>query len=145
MEKRGEVLRCACDFLAKREHSREELYRKLIRHCGDTALVEELLDKLAEEDLQSDERFTESFVRSRLGKGQGLLKIRQGLNERGIDQNLISACLESATIDWSVIAEEARAKKFGKALPDDYQAKAKQSRFLYGRGFSHDVIRQILK
>ena len=135
----------ACDFLARREHSRQELKRKLSRSCADGILIDELLDKLSEEGLQSDERFAESFVHHRLNKGQGPMKIRQELVQRGIEQRLISTYLESDLVDWLSLAEEVRVKKFGKDAPSDYQKKAKQSRFLYSRGFNSETINQLLK
>ncbi len=135
----------ACDFLARREHSRQELKRKLSRSCADGILIDELLDKLSEEGLQSDERFAESFVHHRLNKGQGPMKIRQELVQRGIEQRLISTYLESDLVDWLSLAEEVRVKKFGKDAPSDYQKKAKQSRFLYSRGFYSETISQLLK
>lgn len=118
---------------------------KLARACEDSTLIEELLDKLSEEGLQSDERFVESFIHHRLNKGQGPMKINQELRQRGVDQNLIDQYFESGSVDWLSLAEEARAKKFGDKVPEDYQNKAKQSRFLYSRGFSSDVINQLLK
>ena len=142
---RQEVLQRACDFLARREHSRKELKFKLARACENNSLIDELLDKLSDEGLQSDERFTESFVHYRVNKGQGPIKIEQELYQRGVDPEVISAYLYSGSIDWLELAEEVRIKKFGKAVPGDYQNKAKQSRFLYSRGFSGELINQILK
>lgn len=135
----------ACDFLARREHTRKELQYKLARACEDDALIEELLDKLSEEGLQSDARFTENFVHHRINKGQGPAKIQQELNQRGVDSSVISEYLESEAVDWLSLAEEVRVKKFGEAVPGDYQKKAKQSRFLYSRGFSSEQINHLLK
>ena len=104
-----------------------------------------MLDKLADEGLQSDERFAESFVHHRVNKGQGPIKVEQELRKRGVAQDVISTFLYSGSIDWLALAEEARAKKFGVAIPGDYQKKVKQSRFLYSRGFTSDVINQLLK
>ena len=118
---------------------------KLGRACEDEVLIEELLDKLSEEGLQSDARFTEDFVHHRLNKGHGPMKIQQELNQRGVDQNIIIEYLESDTIDWLSIAEQVRSKKFGEKVPADYQNKAKQSRFLYSRGFNSEHINQLFK
>ena len=134
-----------CDFLARREHSRKELANKLARRCTDEALIEDLLDTLSSEGLQSDERFAESFVHHSLNKGQGPNKITQELRQRGIEQMLIEQYLESESIDWMSLAEEVRVKKYGESVPSDYQNKAKQSRFLYSRGFSSEQISQLLK
>ncbi len=142
---RQEVLRCACDFLARREHSRKELQHKLTRRCEDETLIEELLDKLAEEGLQSDERFTESFVHHRVSNGKGPLKIQQELSERGVDQTLISSYLDSKDYDWLTLVKEVRAKKYGNETPADYQKQALQSRFLYSRGFSSEHISWLFK
>ncbi len=108
-------------------------------------MIEDLLDTLSSEGLQSDERFTESFVHHSLNKGQGPNKIKQELKQRGIDSSLIEQCMESKSIDWMGLAEEVRLKKYGETIPNDYQNKAKQSRFLYSRGFSSDVINQLLR
>ncbi len=140
-----EVLQRACDFLGRREHSRKELQHKLARRCEDEALIEELLDKLADEGLQSDERFTESFVHHRVNNGKGPLKIKQELNQRGVDQNLISIYLDSAEFDWLTLAKEVRAKKYGIEAPADYQKQALQSRFLYSRGFSSEHISRLFR
>ncbi|MEQ8289012.1 MAG: regulatory protein RecX [Gammaproteobacteria bacterium] len=135
----------ACDFLARREHSRRELRQKLSRNCKDDELIEELLDKLSAEGLQSDARFAESFVQQRYNKGQGPLKIKQELNQRGIDTGLIADCLNADQLDWLALAEQTRVKKFGSDVPRDYQNKAKQSRFLYSRGFTSEQISLVLK
>jgi len=142
---RQEVLQRACDFLARREHSRKELQQKLFRRCEDESLIEEILDKLADEGLQSDERFTESFVHHRVNNGKGPLKIRQELNQRGVDQNLISIYLDSEDFDWLTLANEVRTKKYGNEAPVDYQKQALQSRFLYSRGFSSEHISRLFR
>lgn len=104
-----------------------------------------MLGKLAEEGLQSDARFTESFIHHRINKGQGPIKIEQELHQRGIAKDVINTSLYSGSIDWQALASEVRVKKFGEDIPGDYQNKAKQSRFLYSRGFGSEVINQILK
>ena len=104
-----------------------------------------MLDRLAEEGLQSDERFAESFVHHRVNKGQGPIKIEQELHRRGVDPEIIDNCLNSDLIDWGALAAVIRAKKFGEAVPGDFQNKAKQSRFLYSRGFGSEIINRILK
>ncbi len=121
------------------------MQHKLARRCDDEALIEELLDKLASEGLQDDERFTESFVHHRVSMGQGPIKIQQELRQRGVDQNLIEHALAGDSFDWMSLANEVRIKKFGENVPDDYQKKAKQLRFLYSRGFSGELINQLFK
>jgi len=138
-------LQRAYDFLARREHSRKELQQKLARRCKDEALIEELLEKLSNEGLQSDERFTESFVHDRVNNGKGPLKIQQELSQRGVDQYLISTSLDAEDFDWLSLAKEVRIKKYGNDMPADYQKQALQSRFLYSRGFSSEHIRRLFR
>jgi regulatory protein len=107
-------------------------------------LIEDILDTISREGLQSDERFTESFVHHSLNKGQGPNKIQQELRQRGIDSILVEQYLNADSIDWLSKVEEVRVKKYGEKLPDDYQNKAKQSRFLYSRGFTSEQISQVL-
>jgi regulatory protein len=104
-----------------------------------------LLDKLVDEGLQSDERFTESFIHHRVNNGKGPLKIQQELNQRGVKQDIILAYLESEEFDWLTLADAVRSKKYGDEVPTDYQKQALQSRFLYSRGFNSEHIRRLFK
>ena len=137
---RKQILQRACDYLAQREHSRTELKHKLKKLCEDETLLDELLGLLKQEGLQNDERFAEQFITHRSRKGQGPLKIRQELKQKGVDDALINAFLYEGQHDWYSLVREVRQKRFGDALPGDLKNKAKQSRFLYGRGFDSDMI-----
>lgn len=139
-EERQQVLARACDLLARREHSRKELKNKLTRDCSDEDLLENLLQTLTNEGLQSDERFTEHFIHHRLVKGQGPLKIKQELKQKGIEGELIQLYLYEQEHDWYQLVRSVREKRFGSDLPKDLKNKAKQSRFLYSRGFDTDMI-----
>ena len=144
-DQQAQILQRAYDLLARREHSRAELTYKLARIEPDPVLLETVLDKLCQEGLQSDERFTESFVHHCMNKGQGSLKINQALQQRGVAEHLIDTALHDQRIDWLSLAEQVRVKKYGLEIPKDYKNKARQSRFLYSRGFNQDVINQLLK
>jgi regulatory protein len=135
--------RQALDLLARREHSRLELERKLAARDYEPELIGETLDQLQRENLQSDERFAESFVQARAARGQGPVRIRMELAERGVSG--ADACLREAGLDWAALARETRIKRFGKAVPGDFKEKARQMRFLQYRGFSHDQITAALE
>ncbi|WP_297811554.1 recombination regulator RecX [uncultured Methylophaga sp.] len=130
----------AVSYLARREHSALELRRKLDKSGFDTADIELVLSQLQQADLQSDERFAESYVRSRTGRGYGKTRIRMELQERGVADELIRDSLQQAEIDWFALAAEVRRKRFGEQNPEDFKSRAKQQRFLQYRGFSHDEI-----
>ncbi|CAA6826993.1 MAG: Regulatory protein RecX [uncultured Thiotrichaceae bacterium] len=131
----------AYGLLARREHSRSELQNKLAQrdNCAEDD-IDELLDLLAADNIQSDERFVESMVRSAINKGQGPVKIRYKLQEHGVDSSLIAIYLDNAEVDWGDVLHQARCKRFGDTTPNDYPTQAKQSRFLAGRGFSAEMI-----
>ncbi|RTZ63359.1 MAG: regulatory protein RecX, partial [Aquificaceae bacterium] len=86
------------------------------------------------------ERFAEMFVRSRVARGQGEMKIRYELRQRGVKEYLIDAAVLEEGVDWLLLAKEQREKRFGREIPKDFKERARQSRFLAGRGFSGDII-----
>ena len=87
------------------------------------------------ENLQSDERFAESFVSARSGRGQGPVRIRMELEQRGVAGGLIENALDAAAVDWGELAADVRRKRFGAKFPSDFRERARQSRFLQYRGF----------
>lgn len=133
----------AIRLLATREHSRSELERKLAGKA-DKALIAEVLDGLAQQGLQSDERFTEIFTRSRLDKGQGPLIIRRDLRQLGIDSSLIDEAMAEAEPDWRAMMQRVAERKFGAEKPTDYKEATKRARFLAQRGFEPEAIRDFL-
>lgn len=134
----------ALRMLATREHSRLELRRKLTAKAQDGDDVEAVLERMAENGLQSDERFAESFVRSHASR-HGRARIRRELAERGVSGELASAALtEGLQEDELARARAVWARKFGE-VPQDRSEWARQARFLQTRGFAVDVIRKLLK
>ncbi len=137
-------LNSAIYSLAIREHSRLELYNKLKKKDYSKNIdLNILLDELEENDYLNEKRFIDSFIRSRIERGQGSNKISYELKKRGIESTLIGTALNSSSIDWLNLASQQRIKKFGNTLPDDYKIKAKQMRFLSARGFNSEIIRSI--
>jgi regulatory protein len=134
-----EARKKAMDYLARREHGRAELIDKLTRFGFDD-LVADAVAQLVGDNLQSDQRFAEMFIASRIGQGKGPVKIRAELREREIASSTIEAELAAADTDWYAAASEVRLKKFGPDLPRDFNEKARQMRFLQSRGFDHDQI-----
>ena len=143
-DRRTVVQGAALRLLAPREHSRFELERKLADRDHPVDLIALVLDDLAAAGLQSDERFAETYVRSALGRGQGPLKIRAGLRQRGVDDALASSHLGLADDEWQDLAAEVVRKRFGQAPPADRAEWARQARFLAGRGFTSAVAVRVL-
>ncbi|OUS13624.1 hypothetical protein A9Q89_02455 [Gammaproteobacteria bacterium 53_120_T64] len=130
------------NILARREHSRKEVGDKLHKKlCPDSELLNTVLDQLVADDLLSDQRFSEAFVRWRVGKGQGPIRIRAELRERGVDGDVV---LRQSEVDWFVLAQEVAHKRFGELPAVDIKQRAKRMRFLQYRGFNGEQIRAAL-
>ena len=136
--------RLALDLLARREHSRLELERKLASRGFHAPVVAGALDRLEAAGALSAERFGASFVRSRIARGQGPLRIRMELEQRGVASDAAAELLGQAEVDWNEAAREVRRKRFGQAAPRDFKERARQARFLEQRGFGSSAIRAAL-
>jgi regulatory protein len=135
----------AMDLLARREHSEQELARKLGARGFEVDAVNDALQLLVADGLLSNQRFAEAFVHSRFQRGAGPQKIRAELRERGIGDELIGQCFESLDEDWQARLREVREKKFGAGLPGDFRERSRQMRFLQQRGFSAEQIARVLR
>lgn len=135
-----EARKKAMDFLARREYGQTELIRKLADRGYDRSVAEQAVIKLTAEGLQSDQRFAESFVQSRINQGKGPVRIRLDLGQRGLTDAVIENAIEQSEADWQDLAREVRRRKFSAAKPLDFKSKAKQMQFLQYRGFEQDHV-----
>ena len=135
----------ALNALARREHSRLELERKLGARGYAADVIGSTLDALESAGLLDADRFTDSFVRSRQMRGHGPARIRRDLTERGIDAERAGLALTQSNEDWRALARSVRQRKFGPDIPQAYKERAKQMRFLQYRGFSSEHIRAALE
>ena len=139
-----DIRRSAMDLLARREHSRLELARKLHRRYSEYDLIEAALDKLVKDSLLSDERFTEVYVSYRKRAGFGPVRIAGELRERGVSDSLTNRYLDGADAGWRDAALAARDKKFGPQPVTEVNEKVRQQKFLSYRGFRHNHFDHIL-
>ena len=129
-------------LLARREHSRLELARKLARYTEDEDEVRRLLDDFEREGWLSERRVVEQTAVSRRRRF-GTWRITHELREKGISEDAIGAALSQLKDSELAAAREVWRRKFG-APPANARDKARQIRFLQGRGFDFDVIRRVL-
>ena len=134
----------ALRLLARREHSRLELRRKLASRGHAPETTEAVVSALAAKGLQSDERFTAAYVRMALDRGHGEHKIRAALRERGIDAALAASAIAVDAEGWRQRAIAALHKRFGEAAPDSAAAWSKRTRFLAGRGFGSATVAAVV-
>lgn len=137
----------AIGLLARREYSRAELARKLAKKSFDDTAIDECLDALAEQDLQSDARFAASFIRSRILRGQGVIRIKGELRQRGVDQDTVNSAFADVErdeqVDWFELARDILVRRFD-SPGETPKERAKRERFLAGRGFDFEQIRYAL-
>lgn len=139
------VRRAAMDLLARREHGRVELTRKLRRRGATDELIETALDRLAQEGLLSEARYLEAFVSYRARAGYGPLRIREELTQRGLARGDVEQALRDSGIDWREQLHATWQRKFAGELPQDARERAQQGRFLSYRGYPLDLIGRLLR
>lgn len=141
----SELYQRAVRLLARREHTRAELARKLAAH-GTPEEIDTVLNELAASGLQSDARFAESYLRGQATK-LGVARLRQTLRTKGVSAEIIADHVANLSNEFPDELARARAlwqKKFS-APPADRNEWVKQARFLQGRGFAVEIIRKLLK
>ena len=133
----------AMRLLARREHSRLELAKKLSRIAGEGDDIERVLENLASKGWLSDERFAEHSVRAR-ARRFGPLRVAHELRCKGIGEEAIEAAFRAAGIDGRADMQRVWSTRFsGKPVND--RERARQVRFLQGRGFPLDAVLRFLR
>ena len=127
-------------MLARREHSRVEIMQKLRAKDYDEKVCLAQLQKFIDNNIQSDTRYIDVYVRSAYNKGNGPNVIKQSLATQEIDEYELSECINQSQFNWFELASQVREKKFGQSLPCDFKDIQKQKRFLLYRGFEHAHI-----
>lgn len=100
---------------------------------------------LAREGLQSDERYTESYIHHRINRGYGPVHIRRELQQRGVTDEMVEHVFDALDVDWTRAIQTVREKKFGSGMPTDFRERSRQSRFLQYRGFSGEQINRLFR
>ena len=132
----------ALRLLSAREHSRAELERKLSRFEEVPGSLAEVLDKLEAKDFINAQRVVDSVVYRRSAK-LGVGRIRQELQAKGLDAEPIARAVVLLKTTETARAQEVWRKKFGTTATNPNE-RAKQARFLAGRGFSGEAIARVV-
>ena len=135
----------AVGLLSRREHSRLELMRKLAPYAESPEVLATLLDELVQAGWQSDARFTQGWVH-RKAPGQGTARVIRDLKLQGVSLDALSSVQAELKSTEYERASAVQRRKFqpsqGRLSQTEY---ARQGRFLASRGFSNEIIRQVLK
>ncbi len=132
-------------LLVRREHSRKELAGKLAARGIDAADAHAAVERLTGDGWQSDARFAEMLVRTRVAQRYGPQRIRAELGVHGIDPADIDAAMDSFEGDWAQVARDVLERRFGGRLAGDRAQQRKAADFLYRRGFDGDLVRTVLR
>ena len=130
-------------YLVRREHSRAELYAKLLPHVQEGENLDAVLNDLEKRGWLSDERAATQLVNAKRSRF-GFQRITHELRQKGIAEELISAALPALKESELEVARGVWQRKFG-TLPQDAKEKGKQMRFLQSRGFALDVVFKLLR
>ncbi len=133
----------ALRFLSLREHSRQELGRKLAKYAEEGDDLDALLDLLEKNNWLSQERFSESLIHRRAAR-YGNSRIVAELQSHGVHGEALQE-LKSHLADTELTrAHDIWQRKFG-VVANDPQERNKQIRFLLQRGFSQRVVQKVIK
>ena len=128
--------------LTKRDHSTYELQQKLTQKGFERQIIEQVITFCFEHDYLNEQRFAQSFVRLKAGRGYGIAVIKQELAQHKIsaENQLLAFEMYEKDHDWFELALAQKQKKFGDEPPQDLASKQKQQQFLYRKGFSGEQI-----
>lgn len=135
-------------LLSRRDYSEAELRQKLSLKNIAADEVERVIAYCDAHGWINDQRFAESLLRGGAAKGYGWKRICFDAQKKGIDENLLQQAQKIQQHNWYALAEKLAIKRFGDKngeIPDvDLKTKNKWMRFLVGRGFSYEIVAQVL-
>ena len=132
----------ACRVLGMREYSKKSICQKLKLKQYNSKEIELVIEFLLENNWQSDKRFSEAFVRSKISRGQGLNRIQYELAQKGISQLMIEQAISEQKVCWQEICDDVTERKVASAsIENNMKGRQKIERFLRYRGFSGEQIR----
>jgi regulatory protein len=129
----------ALRHLARREHSRAELARKLAPRAESPEALEQLLDALEAKKQLSNERYAEARAHQ-LARKYGAARVRADLKAKGVDETLVARLGARDDLER---ARAILARKYRSPATTSTE-RARRMRFLQSRGFSHETIRRLL-
>lgn len=133
----------ALKLLARREHTRAELARKLAADAEDPAEIEGVLDDLEKRGWLSEGRVVEQMIHARRSR-YGARRIEHDLRAKGVSEDAVASALSGIKSSELEAAREVWRRKFSGRVARTPADRARQARFLQGRGFDMDVIMKVI-
>ena len=136
------VYNASLDIISRREHSEQEITKKLLKKFDTPEVIDRVTTKLVANNLINDVRYAQMYVLVRKRKGFGPKKIQFELISRGINDSISSLVIKEEG-SWKEAAQKAFNKKFKKGASNEFKERNKQKSFLQNRGFSFEEIESV--
>ncbi|MBM9888183.1 MULTISPECIES: regulatory protein RecX [Deefgea] len=134
----------ALQLLSRRDHAIHELQTKIAIAFPDTPIeeIKSVLDEFKQLGWVSDERFAEQWVYFR-SQRYGPQRLKYELLEKGVASEIINQVLSAISEDEASKAQTVLGKKFP-SPPKNIAERSKQLRYLANKGFSLDIVYQVV-
>jgi len=140
--------RYAVRLLTNREFCQFEMRQRLARREFDEEVVAWAINQLQKDGYLSELRFAESYLRSRLKKGEAPWLAAKRAEQKGARSDAVQAALAELTEDYDaeqVARDLMQARDPGGLRFDEERVWQRQARFLRNKGFATDIILRVLK
>lgn len=144
---KNKIKKKALSLLSRRNHSKQELKYKLKNRGFSFAKIDEVLQELIEDGYLNDEKFAEEWIRNRIEKKpRGKALIKAELLEKNVDREIIDNKLDNLLSSEKAkeMAELLANKWLKKKREKDDKTKEKLYRYLKNKGFSSEIINEIM-
>jgi regulatory protein len=136
-------------YLSGRNHSRYELYLKLLKKKYNKQFIINTLDELEKTKLVDDCEFAKDYFSLQIKKKKGLLKIKADLFKKGVKREIIEEIVnnsadETEFLNSAKLLAERKLEQLQKRSLEKIKIKQKIFQYLAGRGFTTDIISRIL-
>ncbi len=139
----------ALEYLAYKPRTVAEVRRKLQEKEYEAPVIDAVVEEFRERGYLDDVQYAEEYVRSRFSaKGYGPVRIEQELRKRGVDRPLAETAVEDffAETDERAAAREHAEKGWSRIGREDDPRKRRDKlyRYLTRRGYTYDVVREVI-
>lgn len=136
----------ALRYLSLRQRSEKEIISYLSQRQFVESAINQAITRLKELKFLNDEEFGKSLTRSRqVYKGRSRRFVAYELKQKGVSEETIGKVIDISQEDLQTAKEFVERKKRVYTTMDKLKFREKMMRLLQSRGFSFDIIKQVLK
>lgn len=136
----------ALAWLGRQEYSIAKFTKKLKDNDASIEQIDTIVAEFCQHNWLSEQRYCEGFVRSRINKGQGKIRIKNDGRGHQLDSDILAQAIDTQEVDWFELALSTYQRRYGKNpianihAKEHVKEKAKRLRFMQYRGFTMDQI-----